>query len=127
MDIAGRSSGGDRTSALLAAVAQIIDRDDQVAGAGFLVAEGILATAAHVVRAAGAGPGDDVRLVFPHVDGGRQVEGFVLEEPWRAPEDEDVAIVRLSLGPAGGKGLRIQPCAPSTWASPGKPAGSSCP
>ncbi|MFD6182418.1 trypsin-like peptidase domain-containing protein [Streptomyces goshikiensis] len=107
MDIAGRSSGGDRTSALLAAVAQIVDRDDQVAGAGFLVAEGILATAAHVVRAAGAGPGENVRLVFPHVDGGRQVDGFVLEEPWRAPEDEDVAIVRLSVGPAGGKGLPL--------------------
>ncbi|MFF2519858.1 trypsin-like peptidase domain-containing protein, partial [Streptomyces sp. NPDC058086] len=96
MDITGKGPDGDRASGLLAAVAQILGWNDQVAGAGFLVAEGVLATCAHVVRAAGAGPGEMVRLVFPHVDGARPVEGFVLAEPWRAPEDEDVAIVRLS-------------------------------
>ncbi|MGW6979245.1 nSTAND1 domain-containing NTPase [Streptomyces sp. NPDC054932] len=81
---------------VISAVAQILGPDDQVAGAGFLVAEDILVTCAHVVRAAGAGPGEGVQLAFPHVEGARRVEGLVLEEPWRDPEDEDVAIVRLS-------------------------------
>ncbi|MFE2286343.1 trypsin-like peptidase domain-containing protein [Streptomyces sp. NPDC059443] len=84
-----------RTAGLLQAVAQILSPDDRVAGAGFLVAEGVLMTCAHVVRAAGSGPGQTLRLIFPHVDGAPEVEGLVLAEVWRAPEDEDVAVVRL--------------------------------
>ncbi|MCX4631659.1 trypsin-like peptidase domain-containing protein [Streptomyces sp. NBC_01443] len=78
------------------AVAQIVGTDGAVAGAGFLVAEDILVTCAHVVTGAGSGPGGSVQLVFPRAPGAPRVEGQVLEDPWRAPEDEDVAVVRLS-------------------------------
>lgn len=87
---------GDGTSELLPAVAQIVGPDDQVAGAGFLVAENILVTCAHVVRAAESGPGGTVRVDFPHVEGVPRAEGLVLDAPWRDPEDDDVAVVRLS-------------------------------
>ncbi|WP_405786555.1 trypsin-like peptidase domain-containing protein [Streptomyces sp. NBC_00029] len=78
------------------AVAQVLGPDDRVAGVGFLVAEGILMTCAHVVRAAGGGPGENLRLVFPHADGTPEVEGLVLTDAWRALENEDVAVVQLS-------------------------------
>ncbi|WP_328622377.1 nSTAND1 domain-containing NTPase [Streptomyces sp. NBC_00354] len=89
---------GDHTpgAGLSPAVAQIIGTDGAVAGAGFLVAEDILVTCAHVVTGAGSGPGGSVQLVFPRAPGAPRVEGQVLEDPWRAPEDEDVAVVRLS-------------------------------
>ncbi|MER7538337.1 trypsin-like peptidase domain-containing protein [Streptomyces sp. NPDC097704] len=87
---------GAGQSDLPRAVAQILDPDGRVAGAGFLVAEGVLATCAHVVRAAGSGPGGSVRMAFPHVEGAPRAEGQVLEGAWRAPEAEDVAFVRLS-------------------------------
>ncbi|UKY55085.1 trypsin-like peptidase domain-containing protein [Streptomyces inhibens] len=76
-------------------------------GAGFLLSEDVLVTCAHVVRGAGAGPGESVQLAFPHVAGAPQVEGHVLEEPWRSPEDDDVAIVRLSSTAAGMEGLPL--------------------
>ncbi|WP_330299999.1 nSTAND1 domain-containing NTPase [Streptomyces sp. NBC_00503] len=96
MDDAGTGRTRDHSARLLDAVAQILGPDDQVTGAGFLAAEGILVTCAHVVRAAGAGPGEHVQLVFPHADGAPRLEGLVLEEPWRAPEDEDVAVLLLA-------------------------------
>ncbi|WP_369779491.1 trypsin-like peptidase domain-containing protein [Streptomyces sp. R33] len=76
-------------------MAQVLAADGAVAGAGFLVARDILVTCAHVVTGAGSGPGGSVQLVFPHAAGAPRVEGQVLEEPWRAPDDEDVAVVRL--------------------------------
>ncbi|MFB7288726.1 nSTAND1 domain-containing NTPase [Actinacidiphila glaucinigra] len=84
-------------------MAKIFGSDGKVAGAGFLVAEGLLVTCAHVIQAAGGGPGARVRLAFPHVEGARQSEGHVLEAMWRAPEAEDVAVVRLSSMPAGAR------------------------
>ncbi|MGW1373722.1 nSTAND1 domain-containing NTPase [Streptomyces sp. NPDC002446] len=107
MDISGKQPNGDGGSELLPAVAQILGPGDQVAGAGFLVAEDILVTCAHVVRAAGVEPGESVQLAFPHGDGAREVEGLVLAEPWRAPEDEDVAVVRLSGTSAGMRALPL--------------------
>ncbi|WP_406330194.1 eIF2A-related protein [Streptomyces sp. NBC_00203] len=95
------------------AVAQLLGPDGRVAGAGFLVAEDVLVTCAHVVRAAGGGPGERVGLAFPHADradradGVEGVEGQVLGgDLWRAPEDEDVAFIRLSGTPAG---MRVLP------------------
>ncbi|MGW0751357.1 nSTAND1 domain-containing NTPase, partial [Streptomyces sp. NPDC002587] len=128
MDITGTPPDGghgaqdSEEAELFQAVAQILAPDDQVAGAGFLVAEGVLMTCAHVVRAAGAEPGDPLRLAFPHVDGAPEVEGLVVADAWRAPEDEDVAVVRLSAGDdvtaavtplalgsaAGSRGHRVQ-------------------
>ncbi|MEU9142830.1 trypsin-like peptidase domain-containing protein [Streptomyces sp. NPDC048349] len=97
----GNRANSDRTSGLALAIAQVLGPDDEVAGAGFLVAEDILATCAHVVRAAGGGPGAHLELRFPHAQGAPRVEGLVLEAAWRDPEAEDVAMVRLS-GPSDG-------------------------
>lgn len=82
---------------ILKGVAQVLGQDDEVCGTGFLVTENVLVTCAHVIHAAGGAPGGDVRLVFPHVDGAHPVEGVVLEEQWRDPESEDIALVRLGL------------------------------
>ncbi|MFD4502943.1 trypsin-like peptidase domain-containing protein [Streptomyces sp. NPDC058457] len=96
MQIDPMNDSGPVASALPAAVAQVLCGDGSVAGAGFLIAEGLLVTCAHVIRAAGGGPGETVRVAFPHVPEARVIEGRVLEEPWRAPEAEDVAVVRLT-------------------------------
>ncbi|MGK4581842.1 nSTAND1 domain-containing NTPase [Kitasatospora sp. HPMI-4] len=125
MDIAGEGPDGDRTPGLLSAVAQVLGAGGEVVGAGFLVADGLLVTCAHVVAAAGSGPGGRVRLVFPHVDaapqvagaphvdaapqvaGAPQVEGQVLDEAWRAPEGDDVAVVRLDRTTEGMRPLPL--------------------
>ncbi|MFI2034490.1 trypsin-like peptidase domain-containing protein [Streptomyces bottropensis] len=82
-------------------MAQVLGPDGAVAGAGFVVAEGVVVTCAHVVAAAGAGPGRTVSLAFPHVDGAVRVDGHVPAELWRAAEREDVAFIRLSTRPTG--------------------------
>ncbi|MFD5422242.1 trypsin-like peptidase domain-containing protein [Streptomyces sp. NPDC127069] len=87
-------------------MAQILGPDGSVTGAAFLVAEDILVTCAHVIVAAGSGPGDRVPLAFPRVAGADSLEGEVLPEQWRAPEDEDVAFVRLLGTPTG---IRVLP------------------
>ncbi|MFF5538755.1 trypsin-like peptidase domain-containing protein [Streptomyces cinerochromogenes] len=92
---------------LLAAVAQILGPDGEVVGAGFLVSDGVLVTCAHVVQAAGGGPGAKAQVAFPHVKGAHQVEGEVSDELWRAPEKGDVAVVRLSDMPVGTKALPL--------------------
>ncbi|MDH6604552.1 WD40 repeat protein/energy-coupling factor transporter ATP-binding protein EcfA2 [Streptomyces sp. SAI-208] len=93
---------GDRGPAfrIQAAVGQILTADGAVAGAGFLIAADVVITCAHVVRAAGHGPGTGVSLAFPHAAGAPSVEGQVLVEPWRAPDANDVAVIRLR-GPVG--------------------------
>ncbi|MFD6002124.1 trypsin-like peptidase domain-containing protein, partial [Streptomyces erythrochromogenes] len=91
----------DRTSRLPLAVAQILGPDGEVAGAGFLVAADVLVTCAHVVWAAGGGPGDSVTLVFPHTAGAARSEGRVMAEAWREPEEDDVAVIRLPAVPPG--------------------------
>ncbi|WP_407913856.1 trypsin-like peptidase domain-containing protein [Kitasatospora sp. NE20-6] len=72
-----------------------------MAGSGFLVAEDLLISCAHVVEAAGYSPGDEVELAFPRVPGSPTVLGQVLEEGWRDPEEQDIALVRLEHAPAG--------------------------
>jgi hypothetical protein len=65
-----------------------------VAGTGFVVAsDGLIATCAHVVQYAGAGPGDTVDLIF-HATSERRV-AKVVPEYWRAPDAWDVAVLRL--------------------------------
>lgn len=93
-------------SDLPTAVAQILGQDGRVAGTGFMVAEGVLVTCAHVVEAAGGGPGGKVRLSIPHVVGGDRLEGTVPAELWRPADDEDVAFIRVSDPPVG---VRILP------------------
>ncbi|MER5383196.1 trypsin-like peptidase domain-containing protein [Streptomyces sp. NPDC002688] len=93
--------GDGSASDLAAAVAQIVGPDGAVAGTGFLVADGVVVTCAHVVEAAGGGPGEEILLSFPHVRGADRVEGRVPGELWRSVEDEDVAFIRLSGTAAG--------------------------
>ncbi|MFJ8081303.1 trypsin-like peptidase domain-containing protein [Streptomyces sp. NPDC096205] len=101
------SPGGDGlTSDLPTAVAQVLAPDGRVAGTGFLVAEDVVVTCAHVVEAAGGGPGAPVLLSFPHV-GAERVEGTVPEELWRPSDAEDVAFVRLTAVPVGARVLPL--------------------
>ncbi|MFD5420750.1 trypsin-like peptidase domain-containing protein [Streptomyces sp. NPDC127069] len=100
-----KSDGGGLSSGLLSTVAQVLGPDGGVVGAGFLLSEDVLVTCAHVVRAAGSQPGEDVRLAFPRTPGAPRIEGRVLEDAWRAPEDEDVAVVRLHGTSEGMEGL----------------------
>ncbi|MFF8268339.1 trypsin-like peptidase domain-containing protein [Streptomyces sp. NPDC016562] len=86
-------------------MAQILGPDGEVAGAGFLVTQDVLVTCAHVVRTAGAGPGQLLRVTFTHVAGADGLEGRV--EEWRAPEAEDVAFIRMRKTPPGTRVLSL--------------------
>lgn len=77
-------------------VAQILAPNGTAAGAGFLVTGSLLVTCAHVVEAAGSGPGGRVEVAFPHAAGAPRGDGHVLAEQWCAPEAGDVAVVRLA-------------------------------
>ncbi|MER6032071.1 trypsin-like peptidase domain-containing protein [Streptomyces sp. NPDC001851] len=107
MDMGSVSSGPGQGTGLTTAVAQILDAAGRAVGAGFLAGEGVVITCAHVVAEAGAGPGGTVRLAFPHVGGKPQALGLAVAEAWRAPEDEDLAIVRLEETPAGVTALAL--------------------
>ncbi|MET7295608.1 trypsin-like peptidase domain-containing protein [Streptomyces griseoloalbus] len=106
MTSADSTPGSGMASDMPTAVAQILGPDGRVAGTSFVVAGGVLVTCAHVVEAAGGGPGRRVRLSFPHVVGADRMEGTVPTELWRSADDEDVACIRLSDLPAG---VRILP------------------
>ncbi|WP_456294177.1 nSTAND1 domain-containing NTPase [Streptomyces chartreusis] len=82
-------------------MAQILGPGGKVVGAGFLAAESVLVTCAHVVAAAGGRPGERVQVAFPHGPDGFQAEGYVEPGLWRASENEDVAAIRLSHASAG--------------------------
>jgi hypothetical protein len=71
----------------------ILQQDGRMAGTGFVVHHGMVATCAHVVGLAGAGPDSTVHLIF-HTTKGQQ-EAKVVPEYWRDPEAEDIAILRL--------------------------------
>ncbi|MGW7008139.1 nSTAND1 domain-containing NTPase [Streptomyces sp. NPDC054933] len=82
-------------------MAQVLSPEGDVAGAAFLVGEGVVVTCAHVVAAAGYGPGDTLRLAFPHAQCAPQVRGVVVSEAWREPRRSDVAVVQLEDAPVG--------------------------
>ncbi|MFG2987400.1 trypsin-like serine peptidase [Streptomyces sp. NPDC048258] len=107
MSSAEKKPGEGNASDLLAAVVQVLRPDGGVAGVGFLVADGVVVTCAHVVEAAGGGPETVVQLAFPHVRGADRVEGSVTGHLWRASEDEDVAFIRLSRMPADARTLPL--------------------
>jgi WD40 repeat protein/energy-coupling factor transporter ATP-binding protein EcfA2 len=79
-------------------VVAVLDGTETACGVGFVAANGVVVTCAHVVEAAGAGPGDQVRLAFPRLPGCPQVVGWVDPGAWR--QDEDVALLRLTDVPA---------------------------
>ncbi|MFD6983108.1 trypsin-like peptidase domain-containing protein, partial [Streptomyces sp. NPDC059956] len=88
-----------------ASVAQVLGPDGTTVGAAFLVSEDAVITCAHVVALAGQGPGGRVRLAFPNLPGSPQLDGHVLA--WRAPEDEDVAVLHLDRTPAGARQVKL--------------------
>ncbi|MBW8795606.1 MAG: trypsin-like peptidase domain-containing protein [Streptomyces sp.] len=83
-----------------ASVAQVLGDDGRVVGAGFLAAEDTVLTCAHVVVAAGSGPGGRVRLSFPAAAGRLEAHGRVTAETWSPPDGQDIAVVRLDRAPA---------------------------
>ncbi|WP_328433164.1 nSTAND1 domain-containing NTPase [Streptomyces sp. NBC_00425] len=103
---ARQEAGDGFATNLLPAVARIHRPDGTVAGTGFLVAERTLVTCAHVVEAAGGGPGSEIRLAFPHLDG-QLMTGDVPADLWRAANSEDVAFVRLPATPPGARPLPL--------------------
>ncbi|MFE0245655.1 trypsin-like peptidase domain-containing protein [[Kitasatospora] papulosa] len=98
---------GDRQRSWASAVVQVLAGTGDVAGAGFLADEGVVVTCAHVVRAAGCDPGDEVGVRFPHLPSAPVVSGVVLAEAWRAPEAEDVAAVRMANVPVSARPLAL--------------------
>ena len=98
---------GGRDGDLAAAVAQVLGTDGGVTGAGFLAGDDVVVTCAHVARDAGARPGRELGLRFPHVEGAPVVPGWVVANGWRDPEGLDVAVVRLAGKPAGAQVLRL--------------------
>ncbi|MGV9963650.1 nSTAND1 domain-containing NTPase, partial [Streptomyces olivaceus] len=86
-------------------------------------------TCAHVLAEGGYGPGAVVTLAFPHAPGAPVVTGRVVEEAWREPHAQDVALVRLerplrvaplSLGAAeGARGHRVRSFGFPVQAPPG--------
>ncbi|MET7621562.1 trypsin-like peptidase domain-containing protein [Streptomyces sp. NPDC005408] len=88
-------------------VFQILASDGGVAGAGFLSGEDTGFTCAHVVRAAGQSPGGRVEVLFPHLPDAPRVTADVVTEGWRAPDEEDVAVLRLDSVPAGTRGMAV--------------------
>jgi len=80
---------------LITGIVRILKPDGSTAGTGFVVSdEGLVATCAHVVEAAGAGAGDAVRLVLHGT--GDERKASVERDGWRPADAEDVAILRLT-------------------------------
>ena len=79
---------------LTAGIVRVLRPSGTTAGTGFVVTDdGLIATCAHVVEAAGAGPSDTVRVVFHATSEER--EARVEPDWWHGPDAEDVAILRL--------------------------------
>ncbi|MFQ5856208.1 MAG: trypsin-like peptidase domain-containing protein, partial [Anaerolineae bacterium] len=79
---------------LTAGIVRILKPAGTTAGTGFVVSdEGLIATCSHVVQYAEAGPGGTVRVAF-HATG-EERKAQVEPDWWRAPDAEDVAILRL--------------------------------
>lgn len=92
----------------------ILDPDRAIAGTGFVVSrDGLIATCAHVVEQAGAGPGGTVAVrLRKH---GTEHPAEVLRDGWRAPAAGDVAILRIADRPfAGDPGIPLGSSAGTT-------------
>ncbi|WP_416875816.1 trypsin-like peptidase domain-containing protein [Kitasatospora sp. SC0581] len=124
----GRGTAAGAADGLAAAVAQVRGEDDLVVGAGFLVADDLLITCAHVLQDGRYGPGSTVTLAFPRAHDAPEVSGRVLDT-WRDPNEQDVALVRLDhpmgaaplpLGSAAGaRGHRVRSFGFPVQAPPG--------
>jgi hypothetical protein len=82
---------------LTSGIARILSPDGKTAGAGFVVADGLLVTCAHVIpveaQPKDGKPGADVELVFR--TGGQRALAEVIPEWFRPDDAEDVAFLRL--------------------------------
>ena len=103
-----------RREQLHRSVVRILDLDDITVGAGFVLSSnGLLATCAHVIVDAGAGPGDTVSVAFEGtVSDTGSLPALVLPEFWRDVAGRDIAILQLdSALPAG---VEVAPLGPSS-------------
>ncbi|MGA4847052.1 trypsin-like peptidase domain-containing protein [Streptomyces sp. G5(2025)] len=91
----------------LGAVFQVLGADGRPVGAGFLVGIDTAFTCAHVVQAAGQATGGRVEITFPGLPRRPRVWGQVLTEGWREPEEQDVAVLRLTGLPQGAGALPV--------------------
>jgi WD40 repeat protein len=92
---------------LAAGIVQVLNGAGAPAGAGFVAGQDVVLTCAHVVIAAGGGPGRRVRLRFPQLDGTPQVQAEVLPGGWRKSEDQDIAVLRIDDLPPGAEVLPL--------------------
>lgn len=88
-------------SSMVSGIVRILDVNELTVGAGFVVSQGgLIATCAHVVRQAGAGPGDTIHVAFC---GGNRDDATssslrtarVESAWWRDANKEDVSILQL--------------------------------
>ena len=79
---------------LEAAIVRIVAPNGDIIGTGFVLTDdGLIATCAHVVADAGAGPGETINFIFHST--GEERQAVVEAEWWRKPDAEDVAILKL--------------------------------
>lgn len=92
---------------LTVGIVRILDPSGATTGTGFVVTDDdLVATCAHVVEAAGAGPGDSVDIIFHSTGEVRQAK--VETAWWCASDAEDVAILCIDgLPPEGVKPLLL--------------------
>lgn len=74
-------------------ILSICNKSGRSIGTGFIATDSLVITCAHVIEYAGSRPGDEVQLKLVN---GEIFLAKVVPEYWRAPEAEDVAILRLS-------------------------------
>ncbi len=98
---------GSGELAVHSGVFQVLAPDGGIAGAGFLTEDRTGFTCAHVVDAAGQRPGGQVEVLFPLLPDAPRVMAAVVAEQWRAPEAEDVAVLRLQSVPSGAQGVPV--------------------
>ncbi|MEV7221943.1 trypsin-like peptidase domain-containing protein [Streptomyces sp. NPDC093681] len=101
------SLAGSGEPAVHSGVFQVLAPDGGIAGAGFLTEDRTGFTCAHVVDAAGQHPGGQVEVLFPRLPESPRVMAAVVAEQWRAPEAEDVAVLRLQSVPSGAQGMPV--------------------
>ena len=91
---------------LAASVVAICNGNGDIVGTGFVAAGQLILTCAHVVEAAGGGPDELISVRF-QINSAQQT-AQVVNGYWRAPDVDDVAVLRLADDlPAGVKPLRL--------------------
>ena len=80
-------------------VIRILNQYDTTVGTGFVVADGIAVTCAHVVKAAGSDKGELLFIQF-YADESQQI-AQVLTAGWSPPEADDVAFLQIEALPQG--------------------------